>query len=63
MVDLFDRGEFVAKLYADSPLPHVNMQMGINYKVEVHLSYIATKAAKAIETRDGIRNDNIKSLV
>ena len=61
MDDFFDRGELAAKLYADSPLPHANMQIGISYKLEFHLSCTATKVAKAIETRNGIGNDKIKS--
>ena len=49
MVEFFDRGEFVAKLNTDSPLPHVNMQMGISYKLELHLSYIATRLQRQLK--------------
>ena len=37
--------------------------MAKNYKLELHLNYSATKAAMAIETRDHIGDNNIKSLV
>ena len=55
MDGFFDRRKFVTKLHADSPLPRINMWMGISCKLELHLSYTATTdAAKAIQTRDGI---------
>ena len=47
MDDFFDRGELAAKLYADSPLPRINMQMGISYNLEFHLSYTALEVTKS----------------
>ena len=63
MDDFFYQRKLEAKLYADSPLLRINMHMGISCKLGLHLSYIATEAIKAIESRDGIGDDNINSLV
>ena len=60
MDDFFDQGELVAKLYTDSPLSHINMQISISCKLGLYLSYITTEAAKAIEPRDGIGDNNIR---
>ena len=49
--------------YMFHPLPRVKLKLMINYKLEQHIIYIATKLSTEIEVRDGIGDDHHKSLV
>ena len=63
-MDEFLEAKLVVELcakYMHVPLPLVKMEIKI--KLELHVNYTAIDAAKAIQTRDGIGHDYIKSSI
>ncbi|XP_027166833.1 MDIS1-interacting receptor like kinase 2-like [Coffea eugenioides] len=66
MFDFFDKSDQAKKLfekYKFRPLPHMKMKLKTNYKLGLNVGYIVTKLFMEIQAHDGIRDNNIKSLV
>ena len=66
MFESFDKSDQTKKLfekYKFRPPSRVKMKLEINYKLEFHIIYTATKFCMEIQARDGIGDNNIKSLV
>ena len=64
--EFFVRSDQTKKLfdkYKFCPLPRVKMKLKIYCKLVLNIVYIATEFFMEIQTRDGIGDDNIKSLV
>ena len=66
MFEFFHKSNQVKKLienYKFRPLLRVKIKLEINYKLEFHVIYTATKLFMEIQTHDSIGDDNAKSFV
>ena len=64
--EFFDKSDQAKKLfekYKFRPLPRVKMKLKIYCKLVLNVVYTATEFFMEIQARDGIGDDNIKSLV
>ena len=65
-LSFFNKSDQVKKLfkkYKFRPSSCIKMKLEINYKLEFHIIYTSTEFFMEIQARDGIGDNNIKSLV